>query len=293
MILTNDEMERVRRCVEAQAGLDEELLRRCGHLMHLGAFDEAVRSAFVLLEERLRDALDAQGVTGTRLALEGFDPDDGLLAKHLAATRSERIGLHDLYTGAFRLFRNPTAHSIVSYSPADGKAIIGLVDLLLRILQRAEELPPPGAFPENIETLLETGEEEIGPGGSTRLRSFVGKCLDLGLLPSKGATKSIPFRRYAHVKFDWWEAAKRHRIAVFYLRADNISFPINGFYMAVTSFDVDQMVEELTDLGFQPSGKNREPTIDLRTTNDQAFFDRLFDLVARTDQELEDSLQQG
>jgi uncharacterized protein (TIGR02391 family) len=292
MILTNDEMERVRSCVEVQAGLDEELLRRCGHLMHLGAFDEAVRSAFVLLEERLREALDAEELTGTRLALKGFDPDNGALAKHVATNRSQRLGLQGLYTGAFRLFRNPSAHSVVGYSPADGKAIIGLVDLLLRILQRAEELPPPGAFPENVEALLKTGEEEIGPGGSTRLRSFLGKCLNLGLQPSKGAKVWIPFRQYAHVKFDWWEAAKPHRIALFYLGAHRVGFPTSGYYMGVTGFDVDQLVEELIELGFQPSGKKREPTIDLRNTNDQAFFGGLFDLVARTDQELEDSLQQ-
>ena len=57
MILTDKEMDQIRRALENQAGFDEELMRRCGHLIHLGAFDEAVRSAFVLLEERLRKSV--------------------------------------------------------------------------------------------------------------------------------------------------------------------------------------------------------------------------------------------
>jgi hypothetical protein len=32
---------------------------------------------------------------------------------------------------------------MVEYSVAEGKAIMGLVDLLLSLLKRAEELPPP------------------------------------------------------------------------------------------------------------------------------------------------------
>jgi uncharacterized protein (TIGR02391 family) len=174
MILTNEEMEQVRRCMETQAGLDEELVRRCSHLIHLGAFDEAVRSAFVLLEERLRNAVNAEGVTGTRLALDAFDPDEGPLAKHLAASNSERLGLQGLYAGAFRLFRNPTAHSVVGYSPAEGRDILGLVDLLLKILKRAEELPAPGTLPENVETWIQQMEERMGPGAASRLYSWVG-----------------------------------------------------------------------------------------------------------------------
>ncbi len=118
------------------------------------AFDEAVRSAFVLLEERLRECVDGQGMTGVQLANYAFNPTDGPLAKHLGRTRSEREGLRELYSGAFKLFRNPTAHSTVGYDAADGKAIIGLVNLLLRILKRAEDLPSPELFPENLEGML-------------------------------------------------------------------------------------------------------------------------------------------
>jgi uncharacterized protein (TIGR02391 family) len=292
MILTNSEMERVRQCLETQAGLDEELVQRCGHLIHLGAFDEAIRSAFVLLEERLRDALNKEGITGTRLALDAFDPENGPLALQLASSRSERIGLQELYAGAFRLFRNPTAHSVVGYSAAEGKAIIGLVDLLLTLLKRVGEIPPPGLLPENVEKLLENIEQNIGPGAASRFRSFLGRCVAAGLKPSKSAKAWIPFRRRAFVRFDWWDEPKSHNIAVFYHDSRTLSFPIHGYYAGVVGFDVDQLVEELMELRFRPSGKKRDPAIDLRTSDDQAFFDSLYELVVRTADNLEDTLQQ-
>lgn len=182
MILTDDEMRQIRKSLEAQAGLDEGLMQRCDHLIHMGAFDEAVRSAFVLLEERMREAVNGEGMTGVQLANHAFNPEKGPLAKHLGRTASEREGLRELYSGAFKLFRNPTAHGVVGYSAAEGKAIIGLVDLMLKILKRAEELPPPGLFAEYVETALAKAEDSLGPGATSRLRMFLGKCLkELGL----------------------------------------------------------------------------------------------------------------
>jgi uncharacterized protein (TIGR02391 family) len=297
MILTDEEMQQVRRSIEAQAGLDEELVRRCGHLIHLGAFDEAVRSAFVLLEERLRKAVNEEGMTGTQLANYAFNPTKGALAKHLGRNQSEREGLRELYSGAFRLFRNPTAHGVTGYSAAEGKAIIGLVDLMLKMLKRAEELPPPDLFPENVETALSKIEETIGPGATSRLRMFLGKCLkEIGLKPSASAKQWIAFRRYALYKPDHWDEPRSHSIAVFYLVATgpeySLYFSTNYYYANVVGFNVDRLIEELTELGFRLRGKNQEPRVELRMHNDQIFFDELFNLVARTADELEETLQQ-
>jgi len=291
MIVTNAEMDQVRRCLEAQAGLDEELLHRCGHLLHLGAWDEAIRSAFVLLEERMREALNKEGITGTRLALEAFDPDKGPLGLQLAGSRSERIGLQELYTGAFRLFRNPTAHSVVGYSAPEGKAIIGLVDLLLRLLNRAGEVPPPGLLPDNVENLLGQFEQKAGPAAASRFRSFLGKCVTAGLKPSRKATAWIGYRKRAWVKFDWWEEPKSHNISMFYHGSRNLSFPIRGYYSSAVGFDTEPLIERLLEIGFRPSGKDRDPAIDLHATNDQAFFDTLLDLVLWTSDELENTFE--
>lgn len=296
MILTDDEMRKVRESIEAQAGWAEELVRRCGPLIHLGRFDEAVRSAFVLLEERLRKAVGEGGMTGTQLANYAFNPEKGPLAKHLAHTPAEREGLRELYSGAFKLFRNPTAHGVVGYSPAEGRAIIGLVDLMLKMLQRVEELPPPGSLPDNVEDVLSQIEEAIGPGAAGRLRVFLGKCVQMGLTTTT-ATKWIPFRRYALYKPDRWDEPKPHPIAVFYLVATgaehSIWFPTGYYYADVAGFNLDRLVEELTELGFQLAGKDREPRADLRIHNDQIFFDALLAILTRVVEELDETLRQG
>ncbi len=296
MILTDKEMDQVRWALEAQAGFDEELMRRCGHLIHLGAFDEAVRSAFVLLEERLRKAMGEERMTGTQLANFAFSPTKGPLAQQLGHSGSEREGLRELYSGAFKLFRNPTVHGVVEYSAAEGKAIISLVDLLLRLLKRAEELPPPGLLPENVEVALEKVEEAIGPGATSRLHSFLGKCIsELGFRPYPAAEKSIPFRKHALYKLKRWDEPKPHGVAVFYLgvagRRRDLHFPVAQYHAHVEGFDTDRLTEALLELGLYPRGRNQAPTADLRVHNDRDFFDALFDIVTWVTEEFEESLK--
>lgn len=195
MILTDDQMEQVRRAIESQAGLDQELMRRCGPLIHMGKFDEAVRSAFVLLEERLRKAVEKDDITGVRLANHAFNRERGPLSKHLGRTASEREGLRELYSGSFKLFRNPTAHGVVGYSAPEGKDIIGLVDLMLKLLNRAEELSSSEFIPEYVETALSKLEETLGPGASGRLRFFLDRCVKEARLKPAKAKQWIPSRR--------------------------------------------------------------------------------------------------
>lgn len=295
MILTDAEIRQLRDSIEAQAGMNEELLRRCGGLIHMGSFDEAVRSAFVLLEERLRKAAHKEGLTGTRLANYAFDVNKGPLAIHLAKTTSEREGLRDLYVGAFKLFRNPTAHGLVGYTPAEGKSIIGLVNLLLIYLERVEELPPPDSFPENVERAIITIEQKVGPGIASRVRLFMGKCKKLGLEPRPGTASWIPFRRYALMEMSQDNAPKPHKLTVFYVMAEEKKqgfwFPVNQYYSRVVDFDLEQLSDSLRALGFMPSGKNRDFQISFKEHNSQEFFDALFQLVEQTSGELEETLQ--
>jgi len=296
MILTDSEMRQVRRIIETQAGMNDELLRRCGDLIHLGSFDEAVRSAFVLLEERLRKTVpeDKKGLTGTSLAGYAFNANDGPLAKHLGRNQSEREGLRELYSGAFKLFRNPTAHGIVGYSAAEGKAIISLVNLLLIFLDRVEELPPLGSFPDNAERALTTIEHKVGPGAASRLRMFLGKCGKLGLEARPSTKTWVPFIGYAMLHLDHWDNPKPHRLTMFYVVAEEqiqgFWFPVNQYYTSVVGFDLDQLSDGLRDIGFVPKGKHRDFQIDLQDHNSQDFFDALYDLVVETAQELEETL---
>jgi hypothetical protein len=75
-----------------QTELDNELVHRCGKLMHINAYDEAVRNAFIVLEKRLQRVAGDEDTFGTRLALSAFDPDSGPLGILLTPNRSERAG---------------------------------------------------------------------------------------------------------------------------------------------------------------------------------------------------------
>ncbi len=294
MILTDDEMRQIRRSIEARAGLNQELLHRCGDLIHIGNHDEAVRSACVFLEERLRKAAHNDRLMGVRLAKYAFDPDTGTLAKHLASRKSEQEGIYHLYTGAFQLFRNPTAHGAVGYNSAEAKAILGFINLLLTFLDRVEELPPPGSFPESVERAVAAVEQKIGAAVASRLRVFLGKCRRLGLEPKKGAKAWVPFRQRALSELEHWENPKPYPLSVFYVVIEEtwqgIWFPVNQYYSRVIGFDLEQLSENLRDLGFLPSGRHRDFYIDLKEHNDEAFFDALFGLVEQTSEALEKTL---
>jgi uncharacterized protein (TIGR02391 family) len=283
MILTDQEMRQLRHTLEANAGLDEELLQRCAPLMHMGKFDEAVRNAFVLLEERLRTAVDKPGMTGTNVARHAFDAETGPLSKHLGRTKQERLGLENLFTGAFRLFRNPTAHTFIDYDTVEGKAIISFVNLLLTILRRAEELPPPATFIEPVENALTMIEQQIGEEVAGRIRIFLGRCQKLGL-KSVSAKSSLPFRTYALQIRDDWIEAKPHHVTLFYLMANEKNpsfwFPVDLYYSTVVGLDTNAIAQQLRALGFYPTGgKSRDYRLNLRDKNDPAFFEELYTLV--------------
>jgi uncharacterized protein (TIGR02391 family) len=260
----------------------------------MGKFDEAVRSAFVLLEERLCKAVDKEGMTGVHLANYAFNAEKGPLSKHLGRTGSEREGLRELYSGAFKLFRNPTAHGVVGYSAPEGKAIIGMVDLMLKLLKRADELSSSDFIPDYVQAALSKMEETLGPGATGRLRFFLDRCVKEARLKPTKAKQWIPFKTHALYKAEQWEEPKAYTVAVFYLvqPAYSLHFSTEQYYANVVGFNVDRLTEELLELGFYLSGKRQEPRIDLRIHNDQPFFDELFTLVVRVADELGETLRE-
>jgi uncharacterized protein (TIGR02391 family) len=295
MILTDLELNRLRETLEAQANLDDDLVQRCANLLHLGAYDEAVRSAFILLEERLREMMGEDGMTGTNLANAAFNTKDGPLAKHLGSNPSEREGLRELYSGAFKVFRNPSAHSAVGYSSSDGKEIIIFVNLLLRILKRAEDLPVSGFFPQNIENTLLLAEKSIGASAASRLRVFLGACMKEGVQPSSSPKQWIPFQKHALFKAPGWTDYKSHKIALFYIVPTGstlvLHFPINYYYSKVYEFNTDMLVDRLSGLGFYAAGKNGELQADLKTLNNETFFKNLLELICDVADELEGTIR--
>lgn len=292
MFITDHELQALRHTLELQPGVDEELHRRCQHLVHTGAYDEAVRSAFILLEERLRTAVSGEGQTGVTLANQAF-ASNGRLAKLLGNTQSEREGLRELYSGAFKLFRNPTAHGVVGYNAADCRDILALVQLLLRILVRSGELVPAVEFPPNLEEALTAAEAALGPGATARLRSFLMRAERSGLTIAKHK-QWIGFRTYALRQETEWPAPKRYVIPVFYFvnipGEYCLHFATAGPYMTVVGFDVKALQQKLAALSLQPYGKNQEMRVDLRSHNDAAYFDSLWLVVQETIANLHASL---
>lgn len=120
--------------------LDDELKRRCLPILGAGSadpmmWDSAVRTAGVILEERLRDVgrINDMNRVGRQLVNDVFG-DSGALAGRFSVP-SEKLGYRELYSGVVGAFRNPSAHRIVDPTPEEGGAFIVFVNLLLKRLE--------------------------------------------------------------------------------------------------------------------------------------------------------------
>jgi len=121
-------------------GFDEALTKRCFPILATGGsdptlWDSAVRTAGVILEERLRDVgnISDPNQTGQSLVSKVFGKNGALESKF--SVPSEQSGYRDLYAGIVGAFRNPSAHRLVDPSPEEGGAFIVFVNLLLKKLE--------------------------------------------------------------------------------------------------------------------------------------------------------------
>jgi hypothetical protein len=121
------------------SNLDDELKKRVLPILGAGAndpmlWDSAVRTASVILEERLRDIGNiSDGSIGKILVNKVFG-SGGTLAEKFAQD-SERESYRDLYAGIVGLVRNPSAHRLIDPEPDEGGVLIVLVNLLLSKLE--------------------------------------------------------------------------------------------------------------------------------------------------------------
>ncbi len=119
---------------------DEELRRRCGDL--LGAendFDRVIAQACLILEDRVRRAIGADGsLYGRDLMGRAFNTTNGLLL--LSDRDGEQQGILSIYQGLMAFFRNNISHSIVTtYTQHDAFCAVMWVDLLLQLVATASE----------------------------------------------------------------------------------------------------------------------------------------------------------
>jgi len=120
--------------------LDEELKKRCLPILRAGStdpmmWDSAVRTAGVILENRLRDVggITDDSCVSQALVNNVFNKNGTLASKF--SVDAERQGYRDLYAGIIATFRNPSAHRLVDPTPEEGGAFIVFVNLLLKKLE--------------------------------------------------------------------------------------------------------------------------------------------------------------
>lgn len=120
--------------------LDSELWERCRFSLSAGgddpkAWDKAVRTATVVLEERLRKLGKTEAInpdaTGEGIVNIVFGKNSVLSGK---LDDRQREAYRNLYSGMMAVFRNRYAHRIIDPSPEVGGAIIAFIDLLLKTL---------------------------------------------------------------------------------------------------------------------------------------------------------------
>ena len=124
------------RCLVADFSyLDGELKSRCLPIIDASpddpkVWDSAVRTAGVILEDRLRAVgRIKEDVVGRDLVNKVFGRA-GTLTKEFVSD-SEREGWRDLFAGVVGAFRNPSAHRLIDPNPQEGGAFIIFVNLLL------------------------------------------------------------------------------------------------------------------------------------------------------------------
>jgi hypothetical protein len=142
MFLTDIELTSIRDSLDAAAGLDAELMERCGKFLRRGEYDDAVLKAFLVLEKRMRKIAQKPGVAGVNLAQFLLGPN-GPIGTKLNDFNGQREAWLALYTSAFHLFRNQAAHTVPNFDVVQAKAIIGMVNMLLQFLERPNKPKAP------------------------------------------------------------------------------------------------------------------------------------------------------
>ncbi|HYN89711.1 MAG TPA: TIGR02391 family protein [Ardenticatenaceae bacterium] len=144
MYLTPDDVKAMNLVLAERHRFDQELMRRCGPLLDQGYYQAAVQQAFTILEVRLRERTGqaAIGQSSGDILKTGLGSARAPLAVRLGLDTTETAALRDLLSGFFRVFRNPAAHTLLEYEADEAQAILAMVNLLLRLLDR-EAAPEP------------------------------------------------------------------------------------------------------------------------------------------------------
>lgn len=117
---------------------DDELVARALPQFRQGLYQEAVSSAFTVLEDRVRNegGFTAEE-SGSSLMGEAFDKDGGPLK--MGEIDGEMDGFKLLYMGAFQALRNPPHHRLLDdMDQQQARDLLGFVNLLLTFIENRD-----------------------------------------------------------------------------------------------------------------------------------------------------------
>jgi len=129
----------VRAAAALEHGLHPVLVQRVRRQFLLGESEQAVFVAMKAVEVRVRSLANlGDDMVGVALMTQAFR-DGGPLADP-DAVPAERVGVMNLFQGAYAVLRNPAGHREVDYDDVTGVAeAVGTASLLMRILDRVEQ----------------------------------------------------------------------------------------------------------------------------------------------------------
>lgn len=120
--------------------LDIEIKKRCLPILGAGGndpalWDAALRTAGVILEERLRNVgqITDPTLVGRDLANKVFGQSGTLASKFTVS--GEREGYRELYSGFMGAMRNPIAHKLLDQKPERAGATLMFTNVLLELLE--------------------------------------------------------------------------------------------------------------------------------------------------------------
>ena len=119
---------------------DDKIISRCLDDFDSGKYENAVFSAFKLVEEeiRVKANLDEKDY-GVSLITKALHPSKGVLSIPQCKLSAEQEGVYNLFKGAVAFFKNPSSHRSVNYEdPLTAIEILAFAELLLKILLTAQ-----------------------------------------------------------------------------------------------------------------------------------------------------------
>ena len=281
MLITSDQVDELLTTLADLSGLDEELVQRCALLMRTERYDEAVGRAFVVLEERMRALMGTGGGAGRHLVNTLFSSKDTQFTDRLRRPEEEVAGLRDIFSGSFAAFRNRAAHTVAGYTRDEARAIIHLVNLQLMVVDQMEKAPPlPKEAPQ--QQVPKEVAEILEPSVTQRLELFLDRLKEIGIFRTEGK-QYLPYKARVRYHAAHWDKPRPHHVAIFYLlKWENPALGFNsGGLQSIPGLEVEDLEAQLERSGCtRVAAKSYRIRLNLTERNDQATFDRLFDILA-------------